>query len=467
MFTVRATANTLGPITDPSMGPSSPASAPVTPTPDGRAGSATGIPGPDTGVWVPRETFPISNTTSSAIDLTGYALWDKDPRITTDTPDHVFPRGTVVPANGTLRVRSGPPTTLEPASATLHYTGRATLFTQAGDRIELANLNKAPVACTSWGGVTCRGQQPVSTSTQPVGVTARTTASSMTVAWGAPISRGGTAITGYTATAFDAPNGGNVVGACSTGGTARACTISGLALGGRYYAEVVATNAVGTSAPSAPRVLGAPRTVPSAPGNVTATGVPGGMSVTWTPAAENGATITRYTASAYTAGTGGSPVASCTTSNGTMTGCAIPNLQQGTPYFIDVTATNRAGTGAPNSPRVVAMPSGAPRAISTYSKGKVTVRWDPPADGSAVITGYSAKLYTKASAGKRVGSCTAAAGKTSCKTKKMKKRTKYYISLSTITTAGTFTVTPRMVTGPAKKASAPKVTGATPQATGS
>ncbi|MCU0279819.1 MAG: fibronectin type III domain-containing protein, partial [Candidatus Nanopelagicales bacterium] len=378
-FTVRASANTNGP-TDPVSGPTSAQSNSAMPNPDLRMHTATGVPGPDAGTWTARETIKIQNKTGNAVDLTGYALWDKDPRSNgtpslVDTPDYVFPRGTTIPASSTLKVRSGAPTTLEPTTSTLHYTGKSAKFNalpSGGDRIELSNLNKALVSCTNWGGVTCRGQQQVSTPTQPVGITARTTPGSVTVQWGAPISRGGTPITGYTATAFDAPNGGNVVGTCSTDGTGRACTFPG-AIGARYYAEVIATNSQGTSAPSAPRVLAAPRTVPSAPGNVAVSGTPGGVNVTWTPAAENGATITRYTASAYTAGTGGKPVGTCTTSNGSLTGCTIMKLQGGTQYYIDVVATNRAGNGAASSPRTPGTP-GPGGAVSTYSKGKVTVR---------------------------------------------------------------------------------------------
>ena len=89
--------------------------------------------------------------------------------------------------------------------------------------------------------------------------------------------------------------------------------------------------------------------------------------------------------------------------------------------------------------------------MSTYSKGKVTVRWDPPTPGSNTITGYTAKLYTKSSGGTKVGECSAPAGKTSCTTKKMKKRSKYYIDLTMQSAAGTFTVKPRIVTGPAEE----------------
>ena len=330
----------------------------------------------------------------------------------------MFPRGTTIPAGATLRVRSGDPTELTPSSATLHYTGRSALFTQAGDLVELSNMNKAMVDCQAWGAVTCRSQRPVSISTQPVGITARISGRNLAVNWGAPISRGGTAITGYTATAFDAPNGGNEIGRCSTGGDARSCTIGGLALGGRFYAEVVARNSVGVSAPSAPRVLGMPRTAPAAPGSVSVSGGSGSVNVKWSAAAPNGATVTSYTAAAYTTATGGNPSSQCSTTGGALA-CTIPGLKQGTPYFVDVTATNRVGTGAASSPRSPGTPSGAPTALSTYSKRKVTVRWDAPAPGPSAITGYSARVYAKASGGKKLGRCTAPAGATKCRTKKL------------------------------------------------
>lgn len=442
------------------------ASAPTGPiTADGAKVTVLGVPTPAPAAWTPRETIRIRNISSSALDLTGYGLWDKDARPGTDgdidTPDYVFPRGTTIAAGETLSVRSGSPTELSPSSATLHYTGKSALFTEAGDRVELSSMNKALVDCQAWGSVTCRPARAVSISTQPVGVTARISDGNLTVNWGAPISRGGTAITGYTATAFDAANGGNPIGSCSTGGEARSCAISGLALGGSFYAEVVAQNSVGVSAPSAPRVLGVPRTVPAAPGTVTVSGGSGRVDVGWSAAAPNGATVTSYTAAAYTTATGGVPSSQCTTAGDALS-CTIPGLKQGTPYFIDVSATNRVGNGAASSPRTAGTPSGAPTAVSTYSKRRVTVRWDAPAPGPSAITGYLARVYAKASGGKKLGSCTASAGATKCRTKKMKARSKYYIALTTQAGVGSFTVSPRIVTGPAKKASAPSVTNATP-----
>lgn len=436
--------------------------APVT----ARSGGPTSAP-PAADIWVGGEIVRITNTSTATVRLGGYGLWDRYSanESSTDSARYLFPAEATLGAGRSLLVHFGTAPTTKPAapsgSAWL-WTGEGTFINSdtAGDFVELGNLNKALVDCETTGTATCRDAQQVSVSSSPVGLTALASASSVTVNWGAPISRGGTPITGYTATAFDAPIGGTVIARCTAGGAARSCSFPG-SMGRAYFVEVVARNAQGTSGPSW-RVRAVPKTVPGAPGSVSASGTPGGINVAWTPAAENGASITRYTASAYTASTGGSPVGSCTTSNGSMGSCTIVGLQGGVPYHIDVVATNRAGNGAASSPRV-STTTGPGGAISTYSKRRVTVRWDPPAAGAAAITGYTATLYTKKSGGKKVGSCTAPSGATSCRTKKVKKRSKYYISLTTQSAAGSFTVKPRIVTGPPKKASRPKVTSATPQ----
>ncbi len=430
-------------------------------------GPIAGDPPPaDPDPWIGGQIVEL--TAAADVRLGGYGLWDKESSSyvnggsVEDRAAYLFPMNQRLAAGQKLRVHFGAtpsPLPTPPANSTDLWTGESSFIAPSGDFVELASLSRSSLDCEITPGGSCRPAQQLSISSSPVGVTARTTPSSVTVNWGAPISRGGSPITGYTATAFNAPIGGSPIASCTAGGGDRSCSFAG-GIGGKYYVEVQAHNAQGTSGPSW-RVLAAPRTVPSAPGSVSASGTPGGVNVSWTPAAENGATITKYTASAYTAGTGGNPVGSCTTSNGSMAGCTIMKLQGGTQYFIDVVATNRAGNGAPSSPRTPGTP-GPGGAVSTYSKGKVTVRWDPPTPGSNTITGYTAKLYTKSRGGSKVGECSAPAGRTSCTTKKMKKRSKYYIDLTMQSAAGAFTVKPRIVTGPPKRASAPKVRSASP-----
>ncbi len=130
--------------------------------------------------WEPRETVRLVNATGGRLGLGGYGLWDQNARPLNpgeigpdlvDTPDFVFPRDAIIPA-GELRVRSGEPTASEPASATLLYTGKDRIF-DADDRMELAGLNKAPVACRRTTGAACAVSVDKTLPTQPLGVSAR------------------------------------------------------------------------------------------------------------------------------------------------------------------------------------------------------------------------------------------------------------------------------------------------------
>lgn len=452
-------------------GPPSAPSNPVTPFRSATArSSSTTPPPPVADPWIGGQHIDLRNTSDRPLRVGGYGLWDAQSsryqnggRIE-NRAAYLFPMDTRIAPGQTLRVQltAEPPPVLpaDPGGLTRLWSGRDGFVGATSDFVEVASLTGSQVACTATPGGSCRAARPVSAASPPVGVTARTTSRSVTVAWGAPISSGGTPITGYTATAFDSPAGGRAIRSCRTSGAGRSCTFPA-GVGTRYYVEVVASNAQGPSGPSW-RVLAAPRTVPSAPPRVAVSGTPGGVNVSWAPAAPNGAPVLRYTASAYTARTGGSPTGSCTTAGSTLTGCTIWGLPGGTTYFVDVTATNRAGVGSASGPRVAGRP-GPGGALSTYSKGRVTVRWDPPAPGSTTVTGYTATLYSRSSGGSRLGGCTAPAGATQCTTQKMKKRSKYHIELTMRSAAGAFTIRPRIVTGPPRKASAPKVTGATPR----
>jgi hypothetical protein len=432
-----------------------------------RTSPATAAP-PAADPWIGGQYVDLVNTSGSVAKLGGYGLWDaQSSRYDNggkleNRAAYLFGKDLRLAPGATLRVHFLDGTAPAATSSTLQrvFAGDELNLVADSDFVELGNLNGAQVACRSRLGASCTRAKPQSAPTQPVGVTARTTPTSVTVTWGAPISRGGLAISGYTATAFNAPVGGAPIGSCSTDGSGRSCSIPG-SIGTRYWVEVVAANPAGASGPSW-RVLGAPRTVPSTPGGVTVSGTPGGLNVRWSPATENGAPITRYTAAAYRAGTGGSPAGSCTTSSGAVTGCTITGLAGGAAYFVDVTATNRAGTGAPSSPRVPGTP-GPGTAITTYEKSRVVVRWDADAP-EAGVTGYQAKVYTKASGGTLLAMCSAPAGATKCTTKKLKKRSAYYVELIAQSAAGSSVVKPRIKTGPPKKASAPKVTSAVPAA---
>src|SRR5439155_13936581 len=133
----------------------------------------------------------------------------------------------------------------------------------------------------------------------PTAVTAKAGNASATVSWTAPLSDGGSAITSYTVTS--SPAGASLTVAAP----ATSATLTGLTNGTAYTLTVVATNAVGNSAPPAPsdRVTPvAPATVPGAPTAVSATAGNASASVSWTaPASNGGSAITSYTVSVATA----------------------------------------------------------------------------------------------------------------------------------------------------------------------
>ena len=182
----------------------------------------------------------------------------------------------------------------------------------------------------------------------------------------------------------------------TTTGAVGPLTVSGLTTGKTYSCTVQATNLRGGgpgSAPSAAVIVGSP----AAPSNVMAVGVPttattGSLSVSFTAAANNGATITSY-------------LASCVSSNGgvsrTKTGAASPlvvsALSPGKTYACTVKATNSRGAGLASTaslPVIVGSPAApanvkAVAVATTGATGSLSVSFTPGANNGATVTSYS------------------------------------------------------------------------------
>jgi len=199
-----------------------------------------------------------------------------------------------------------------------------------------------------------------------------------TVSFTPPASNGGSLITGYTVTSN--PDGKTVTGSASP------ITITGLTNGTAYTFIVTATNAGGSSAPSASSNSVTPFTVPGVPTIGTATAGNAQATVNFTPPASNGgSSITGYT---VTSNPG------VKTATGIANPITITGLTNGTSYTFTVIATNAAGSSAPSASSNSVIPFTVPGAptigTATAGNAQATVNFTPPAsNGGSSITGYT------------------------------------------------------------------------------
>lgn len=328
------------------------------------------------------------------------------------------------------------------------YTAAAYSASTGGAAIKSCTTTDPVVSCvigdltpgtTYWVGVSDATGESTRTSAAtipdpPAGLAlSAATATTLTASWTAV-----TGATSYTATAYDAAApGGSAVSTCTTATTS--CAISGLSNVTTYHVAVNATKSGATSADSA-RVTGTTiAAVPTAPTNVTVTGADAALSVSWgAPTSNGGASITGYTAQAWTAASGGTVAERCTAA-ASATSCTIAPLTNGTTYYVAVFATNSVGDGTA-SDRLARSPGslpGAPRSLTTSrGDGNVTITWVAPlSEGSSAITSYTARVRTAASsAAEVVGSCTTAA--LSCTVSGLTNGTIYYASVTATNSVG-------------------------------
>jgi len=258
------------------------------------------------------------------------------------------------------------------------------------------------------------------------------------VLWSAPVSNGGSAITGYTVTS--SPEGKTC--AAPAPGTL-GCTVSGLTNGQPYTFTVVASNTYGPGTASSPSAAVTPSTAPGAPAGVAGTPGNGAVTLTWSaPGSTGGAAITGYTATSSPEGK------TCT--SGTL-GCTVSGLANGQPYTFTVTASNVAGTGSPSSPSASVTPRTVPgqptNVIGIPGNTQAQISWSAPSStGGSPVTGYTA---TASPGGK---SCSPTTGELTCLITGLANGQPYTVGVTATNAAGSglasspsASVTPRAV----------------------
>lgn len=183
------------------------------------------------------------------------------------------------------------------------------------------------------------------------------------------------------------------------------CTVTGLTFGTSYTFTVVATNASGAGAASAPSNAVVPLAVPTAPATVQAQAGDGSVVLTWTAATANGSPVTGYVVT-------GSPSATCSPSPATALTCTVTGLTNGTSYTFSVAATSAVGPSTARSATAV-VPSGVPSVPTNLrqtdrSTDAIRMNWNDSASNGSAIDSYVVQI---AGSDK---TCTAAPGAGTC-----------------------------------------------------
>ena len=245
-------------------------------------------------------------------------------------------------------------------------------------------------ACT--GMVASATDPGLSVPAAPTNVLATAGNQSVSLRWTAPVSTGGSPITGYSVVVNPQTPSASIAVSGTT------ATVASLSNGTAYSFTVAAVNAVGTGLASLPSAAVTPSAsaagVPGAPTNVVATAGNAAASLSWAgPANTGGSPITGYSIVI-------SPPAPSATVNVSGTTATVTSLTNGTAYTFTVAAVNAVGTGPASLPSLPVTPMVPPPGVPT-APGSVTatpgvrsasLSWTAPSSG-APITGYTVTVF--------------------------------------------------------------------------
>ena len=213
----------------------------------------------------------------------------------------------------------------------------------------------------------------------PIIGTATSGNTEVSVAFTAPTSDGGSAITGYTVTS--SPGGFSGTGASSP------IVVTGLTNGTPYTFTVVATNSVGNSVSSSASTIVTPATTPSAPTILEITAANTQLSVAFTVGATGGSALTNYKYSIDN----GATFTACSPSQ-TTSPIVITSLTNGTSYSVQIKAVNTVGDGTASASATgtPATTTSAPTITGiTPGNAQLSVAFSvPSSEGGSAITNY-------------------------------------------------------------------------------
>lgn len=272
------------------------------------------------------------------------------------------------PSSGSITVAL--PTNFNGAStARLRFYNHAGTVTGSGnrDKMQIDNISVTSTAQPTPSAPTISNITPGNTQ--------------LSVAFTAPSSDGGSAITNYEYST----NGGTSFTACSPAQTTSPIVITGLTNGTPYNVQLRAVNANGSGTATS-STAATPYTTPSAPTMGTITPGNGQISVAFTAGSNGGSAITNYKYSTN----GGTSFTACSPAQ-TTSPIVITGLTNGTSYDVQILAVNAAGDGTATS-TTTATPYTTPSAPSITSVNPtnttLTVNFTAGSNGGSAITDY-------------------------------------------------------------------------------
>jgi alpha-tubulin suppressor-like RCC1 family protein len=234
---------------------------------------------------------------------------------------------------------------------------------------------------------------PATVPGAPPSVTAERGDGQATVSWTAPLSNGGSALTGYIVT----PSAnGTPETPIDVESSATTTVITGLTNGDSYTFRVAAKNAVGTGSASPVSSPVVPGAVPDAPTGVVATSKPtrvsiGTLYVAFTAGDDNGLPLTSISVTC-TSSDGGARRTRVVA--GTNTWAPIGKVATKKTYTCTATSANAAGTGPvshPSVPVIVGAPGAPTRVrVARLGTGKVRVSYAAGNNNGAKVVKFAA-----------------------------------------------------------------------------